>query len=219
MNPHMELSIVKKVIACIAGALVLYGLAFFVDELRQERFRKTGDITIKQYPLDTLAGLIDLSGGTIDKTITTDGNGSLRIPVTGTAAVHLYDTGKIDVQNSKVKLKAMVRTDNFSGSVRLEMRLKFSGGKNKQLFPPEYAFTSLCHDPLTGTTDWRPVQAEYTCDRQNDFILGLYQNLFDISFDRSRPENIELYVVIEGKSGTVWVDDLRLEKGFLDNMF
>ncbi len=143
---------------------------------------------LKSYPLDDAEGLITQSGIAIDKTVSSDGNGSLRIEAGAPTTVRLFETGDVDVENARVIYQAKVRTENVEGQVYLEMWCHFPG---KGEF-----FSKGLMAPLTGTTAWTTAETP--------FFLKEGEN----------PDNIRLNLVIDGK-GTAWIDDIRLLKGTL----
>ncbi|HUS72807.1 MAG TPA: DUF4190 domain-containing protein [Sedimentisphaerales bacterium] len=145
-------------------------------------------IEFKRYPLDSMEGLIAQSGVTIDKQISSDGNGSLRIEATEPTTIRLFETGDVDIENARLMYQARVRTENVEGQVYLEMWCHFAGLGD--------AFSRGLATPLTGTTEWTTEEIP--------FLLKKGEN----------PDNVKLNLVINGK-GTVWIDDIRLIKGAL----
>ena len=143
---------------------------------------------LRSYPLDDLQGLITQSGVSFDKTISSDGSGSLRIDATGPTTVRLFETGDIDIENARLIYQARLRTENVEGRAYLEMWCHFPG---KGEF-----FSKGLMAPLTGTTAWTTVETP--------FFLKEGEN----------PDNVRLNLVIDGK-GTAWIDDVRLLKGAL----
>ena len=148
--------------------------------------RKLGLRELKLFPLDDMQGLITRSGLRIDKAISSDGNGSLRIDATEATTIRLFETGDIDIENARLIYQAKVRTENMDGQAYLEMVCHFPGKGD--------FFSKGLMNPLSGTTDW--VMTE------TPFILKMGEN----------PDNVKLNLVINGK-GTVWIDDIRLLKG------
>jgi hypothetical protein len=147
----------------------------------------------KRYPLDSTEGLLTQSGVTIDKKISSDGNGSLRIEATETTTVRLFETGDIDIEDARLIYQARVRTENVEGQVYLEIRCRFSSPG----FPGiAESFSKGLMNSLSGTTDWTT--------QETPFLLQKGEN----------PDNVKLNLVIEGK-GMVWIDDIRLVKGRL----
>jgi len=143
-------------------------------------------MAVKQYPLESMEGLITRTDVSIDKEITSDGNGSLRITTNQPTTIRLYETGDINVENARLTYQAKVRTEDMQGKVYLEMWCQFTG---KGEF-----FSRDLSSPLGGTTDWST--------EETSFFLRKGEN----------PDNVKLNLVVDGK-GTVWIDDVRLFKG------
>ena len=143
---------------------------------------------LQHFPVDNTEGIITQSGVEIDKQISADGSGSLRITATEPTVVRLFETGDIDVENARLIYQAKVRTEGIEGQVFLEMWCHFPG---KGEF-----FSRSLQTPLTGTTDWTT--------EETPFFLKKGEN----------PDNVKLNLVVDGK-GTAWIDDIRLLKGAL----
>lgn len=141
---------------------------------------------LKEYPIDNLEGIITQSGVQIDKEVSSDGNGSLRITATEPTTVRLFETGDIDIENARLIYQARLRTEGVEGQVYLEMWCHFPG---KGEF-----FSRGLGTPLTGSTDWTT--------EETPFFLKRGEN----------PDNVKLNLVING-TGTAWIDDIRLLKG------
>jgi len=148
-------------------------------------------VELKRFALDDTQGLITQSGVRIDKGISSDGNGSLRIDATGPTTVRLYETGDMDIEYARLIYQVKVRTEDVRGQVYLEMWCHFPS--RGEFF--SRGLTQM-NQPLTGTTDWTTEEIH--------FLLH----------DEENPDNIKLNLVIGGK-GTVWIDDIRLLKGKL----
>ena len=140
-------------------------------------------VEIKHFPIDSMEGIITRSGVGIDRDISSDGNGSLRITATKPAVIRLFEIGDMDVENARLIYQAQVRTENVEGQVYLEMWCHFPG---KGEF-----FSRGLQTPLTGTTEWTT--------EETPFFLKKGEN----------PDNLKLNLVINGK-GTAWIDDIRL---------
>jgi len=151
---------------------------------------ETVEVTeLRRFPLDDTEGLITQSGVRLDKQISSDGNGSLRIEVTGPKTIRLYETSDIDIGPAWLIYQARLRSANVVGIGRayLEMWCHFPGkGESSSRGLSSY---------LTGTTDWTTVETPF--------------------FLPENPDNVKLNLVIDGK-GTVWIDDIRLLKGALE---
>lgn len=141
---------------------------------------------VKHYPIESLEGLITRTDVVIDKEITSDGNGSLRITANQPTTIRLYETGNMDVENARLTYRARVRTKDVQGKVYLETWCQFTGRGE--------FFSRDLSSPLSGTTDWST--------EETPFFLKKGEN----------PDNVKLNLVIEG-TGTVWIDDIHLFKG------
>jgi hypothetical protein len=141
---------------------------------------------IQLFPIDTMEGIVTRSGVQIDKEVSSDGNGSLKMYATGPTVFRLFEVGDIDIENVRLIYQAKVRTEDVEGQVYLEMWCHFP---NKGEF-----FSRGLQTPLTGTTDWTT--------EETPFFLEKGEN----------PDNVKLNLVINGK-GTTWIDDIRLLKG------
>jgi hypothetical protein len=142
-------------------------------------------VELKQFPIDSLEGIITQSGVQLDKEVSSDGNGSLKIIATGPTSVRLFELGDVDVENARLIYQAKVRTEGVEGQVYLEMWCHFPG---KGEF-----FSRGLQTPLTGTTNWTT--------EETPFFLKKGEN----------PDNVKLNLVINGK-GTAWIDDVRVLK-------
>lgn len=140
-------------------------------------------VELRHFPIDSTDGIITRSGVQIDKDISSDGNGSLRVTSTRPAVIRLFETGDVDVENARLTYQARLRTAHVEGQVYLEMWCYFSG-------KGEY-FSRGLKTPLTGTTEWTTEEIP--------FFLRKGEN----------PDNVKLNLVINGK-GTAWIDDIRL---------
>ena len=142
-------------------------------------------IMVKHYPIDSLKEIISKSGIVLDKQITSDGNGSVRITTDKPTTINLYETGDVNIENSQLIYQAKLRTEEVEGQVYIEMWCHFPG---KGEF-----FSRALQSPLSGNTEWTL--------QETPFFLKKSEN----------PDNIRINLVINGK-GTVWIDDIRLVK-------
>jgi hypothetical protein len=140
-------------------------------------------VELRHFPVDSMDEIITRSGVRIDKDISSDGNGSLRVTSTRPTVIRLFETGDIDVENARLTYQARLRTAHVEGQVYLEMWCRFPG-------KGEY-FSRGLKSPLTGTTEWTT--------EETPFFLKKGEN----------PDNVKLNLVINGK-GTAWIDDIRL---------
>lgn len=138
---------------------------------------------LKHFPLDNLDGIIAISNVEIDKEISSDGNGAIRISVPESTTVRLIEAGNIDVENARLVYQVRIRSEDLEGLVYLEMLCHFPGKGD--------FFSRDLQSPLTGTVGWTT--------EETFFFLKKGEN----------PDMIKLNLVIGGK-GTVWVDDIHL---------
>ncbi len=146
---------------------------------------KTNATKLPNFPVDDLNGLVSKADVQLDKEISSDGNGSLKITITKPTVVLLYEVKDIDIENARLIYQASVRAENIDGQVYLEMWCHFP---RKGDF-----FSRGIQSSLTGTTDWTTVETP--------FFLQKGEN----------PDYVKLNLVINGK-GTAWIDDIRLIK-------
>jgi hypothetical protein len=171
----------------LAGLIIGYvvlglSIAIFVPFI-VPRLARVDVTELKHFRLDSTEGLITQSNVQIDRQISGDGNGSLRIAATEPTTIRLFETGDIDVENARLIYQARVRTENAEGPVYLEMWCHFPG---KGEF-----FSRGLANPLTGTTSWTTQQITFRLKKGEN------------------PDNVKLNIVVDGK-GTVWVDDIWL---------
>ena len=169
--------IIRRPVFCVVCLFMVFVAACSTKSL------ETTDV--KHYPIDSLDGMITKSGVQIDKEITSDQNGSLRIIAIKPTTVRLYETGDIDIENARLIYQAKLRTDGVEGQVYIEMWCHFPG---KGEF-----FSRALQSPLSGSNEWT--------SQETTFFLKKGEN----------PDNIKINVVVNGK-GTVWIDDIHLVK-------
>ncbi len=140
---------------------------------------------LASFPLNNLENVITQSVVKIDKKISNDGRGSLKITVDNPTTIRLFEVKDINVENARLNYEAKMRTENLKGQAYLEMWCYFPG---KGEF-----FSRDLQTPLTGTNNWTTEQTSFFL-RKNE-----------------KPKNIKLNVVING-TGTVWIDEIKLIK-------
>jgi len=168
---------------------LFFSLVMVLSFLNCSQPKEQAAVEIKKYPLNSLEGVITQSGLEIDKEVSSDGNGSLRIVASEPAVIRLFETGDVDVEDARLIYQAKVRTAGIQGKAYLEMWCSFQG---KGEF-----FSRGLETPLTSTVDWTSLETP--------FFLQKGEN----------PDNIKLNLVVEGE-GTVWIDDIRLLEGPLN---
>lgn len=165
-----------RVLACLGLAALLAACS--------EPSREVTELA--RFPIADLGGVIAGSAVELDREVTSDGNGSLRVRADGPTTLRLFETGDVDVEDARLTYQARVRTEGIEGRAYLEMWCVFEGRG-------EY-FSRALDAALTGTNDWST--------QETPFFLQKGEN----------PSRVKLNLVIEGK-GTVWIDDVRLLAG------
>ena len=140
---------------------------------------------LKNLPLDNLDGLITLTGVEIDKSVSSDGSGSLKINATEPMTVNLYEINDVEIENARLIYQARVRCENLGGKAYLEMWCHFPGKGD--------FFSRGLQAPISGTMNWTTVETP--------FFLKTGE----------KPNIIKLNLVVDGK-GTAWIDDIKLLK-------
>jgi len=183
--------IIGYIVLGLSIVLIVPFLLLFAVRIESVQHTSAGvEVTeLRRFALDNTEGLITQSGVRIDEQISSDGNGSLRIEAMEPTTIRLFETGDIDIENTRLIYQAQLRTENVEGQVYLEMWCHFPGRGE--------FFSKGLMNPLSGTNDWTAAETP--------FFLKKGEN----------PDNVKLNLVIDGK-GTVWIDDIRLLKGVLN---
>jgi len=140
---------------------------------------------LKYFPVNNLKGIITRSGIEVDKSVSDDGNGSIRIETSKPITVQLYNVDDIDVDDTQIVYEANIKSDNVKGQAYLEMWCVF---KDKR----EY-FSRGFDSVISGTTDWKTIRTVFKLNKGE------------------KPDQIKLNVVVNGV-GTIWIDDIHLSK-------
>lgn len=119
---------------------------------------------------------------TLDKSTSSDGNGSIKIETKEPLTVRFYEV-KLPGENSKYTFKVKMKTKGLKDSAYLTMDINYPNG-GKQTVQSE------TNDYLYGDNDWTPMSIT---------ILGPNQ----------KAASVVLNVVLTDE-GTVWIDDLHL---------
>jgi hypothetical protein len=143
-------------------------------------------IELKNFPLDSLEGILTRTGVQLDKQNSSDGKGSLKIVATQPTTFRLFEVSGVDVDDARLVYRAKVRTESVEGTVFLEMWCHFPGKGD--------FFSRGLQTPLTGTTNWTTEETPFFLKKGE------------------KPDYVKLNLVVNGK-GTVWIDDIRLLKG------
>lgn len=141
------------------------------------------------FPLDDMRKVITRSNVQIDKEISSDGKGSLRVTSSDSNVFRLFETGDVDVENARLIYQARVRAEDVEGQVFLVMECHFPGKGD--------VIASDAQTPLTASTEWTTEEVSFPLN------------------EGENPDNVKLHLVVKGK-GTVWIDDVRLLKAPLE---
>ena len=146
-------------------------------------------VELKMLPLDDLAGVVTQTNGVeLDKAVSSDGKGSLKITANGPMVIKLFETGNINFDNARLIYQAKLRTEKMEGEVYLEMLCHFPGRGE--------FFSRGLQNPMTGTMNWSIQEIPFFLKKGE------------------KPDNVKLNLVINGR-GTAWIDDVRLLKANL----
>ena len=140
---------------------------------------------IKYFPINDLTGIITQSGIEIDKSISDDGNGSIKITTSKPLVIQLYSIDDLKINDSQIIYEANVKSEGLSGQAYLEMWCVF---KDKG----EY-FSRGFDSVISGNTDWKTIRTVFQLNKGEI------------------PDQIKLNVVVNGV-GTLWIDDIHLSK-------
>ena len=141
---------------------------------------------IARFPLDDLAGVLTRDAVQLDREVTSDGRGSLRIAADAPRVVRLFEVPDPDVEDARLTYRARLRSEDLEGTAYLEMWCRFAA-------KGEY-FSRGLQSALSGTVDWT--------SHETPFFLRAGEN----------PDLVKLNLVVNGR-GTVWIDDILLVKG------
>ena len=158
---------------------------FLLTALSCENLKNHKAETIKSFNLDNIDEIITKDGVEIDRDVTSDGNGSVKITTENPVSVQLFKTGDIDIEDSVLVYAAKLRTEDLDGIAYIEMWCSFPG---KGIY-----FSKALNSALSGTNDWTIQEVP--------FFLKKGEN----------PDNVELNLVINGR-GKVWIDQVELLK-------
>jgi len=140
---------------------------------------------LKYFPVNDLNGIITQSGIEIDKSISDDGNGSIKITTSKPLVIQLYSINNLNVDDIQIIYEANVKSEGISGQAYLEMWCVF---KDKG----EY-FSRGFDSVISGNTDWKTIRTVFKLNKGE------------------MPDQIKLNVVVNGV-GTIWIDDIHLSK-------
>lgn len=178
MTKKMRMTIVKRTAFVTCASLLVFLAACGGGGTGPGKVKK-------KFPVDSATEVIARENVSTDSGISVDGNGSLKINVSGKQTLPLYKLEDIDIEKAVLTYQAALRTDDLDGEVYLEMICYFSG--KGEFFSRNY------DSALSGTNDW--------IVRSTPFRFRKGEN----------PDRIELNIFVSGR-GTVWIDDIKLLK-------
>jgi hypothetical protein len=144
---------------------------------------------LKRFPCDSFSGMISRTGVELDKSISSDGQGSFKLTTSKPTTFRLFEVHNLHVDNARLLYEARLRTKDIDGKVYLEMWVHVDG---KGEF-----FSRGVQEPITGTTEWSTQEIP--------FFLQPGQTA----------DYAKLNIVVEGK-GTAWIDSIKLVKAPLN---
>ena len=146
-------------------------------------------VELKMLPLDNLEGVVTQANGVqLDKAVSSDGKGSLKITANGPMVIKLFETSNINLDNARLIYQAKLKTEKMEGEVYLEMLCHFPGRGE--------FFSRGLQNSMTGTMNWSIQEIPFFLKKGE------------------KPDNVKLNLVINGR-GTAWIDDVRLLKANL----
>lgn len=140
---------------------------------------------LKHFPIDDLNGVIEKSGVQLDKSVSSDGNGSIKIEAAGPASFPLYVVDDINVEEAQIIYEAKIKSESLNGQALLEMWCVF---KDKGEF-----FSRGFDSVISGTSEWKTIRT----------IFNLKKG--------EMPDQIKLNLIVNGV-GIIWIDDIHLSK-------
>jgi len=140
---------------------------------------------LKHFPIDDLNRVVAQSGVQLDKSVSHDDNGSIKIVTAGPVAIQLYSINDVHTDDTQLIYEAKVKSENLNGQAYLEMWCVFKD-------EGEY-FSRGFDSAIAGTTDWQTIKTVFLL-KKNEM-----------------PDQIKLNIVVNGV-GTVWIDDIHLSE-------
>ncbi len=137
---------------------------------------------IEYFPCDSMDRVLNTDLVSLDKGLSSDGNGSLKVTVEQPATVTLFEVKAPGAENAKYVYKAKVNLKDLLGDANLQMVIKFKNGGEVNAY-----------QTTKGTGAWTPME-----------VFGIVQK-------GQKPDSVQLNLLISG-TGTCWVDDVHLEQ-------
>lgn len=140
---------------------------------------------LRYFPVNDLNGVITQSGIQLDKNISSDDKGSIKIETSKPLVIRLYAVEDVKVDDTQIVYEANVKSEGLIGQAYLEMWCVF---KDKGEF-----FSRGFDSVISGTNDWKTIRTVFNLN------------------EGEMPDQIKLNVVVNGV-GTLWIDDVHLSK-------
>jgi len=140
---------------------------------------------LKHFPIDDLNGVIEKSGVQLDKSVSSDGNGSIKIEAAGPASFPLYVVDDINVEEAQIIYEAKIKSESLNGQALLEMWCVF---KDKGEF-----FSRGFDSVISGTSEWKTIRTVFNLKKGE------------------MPDQIKLNLIVNGV-GIIWIDDIHISK-------
>ena len=140
---------------------------------------------LEYFPVDDLNGVISKSEIEIDKSISDDGKGSIKISTLKPLVIQLYSVAGLNVEDTQIVYEAKLKSKGLNGQAYLEMWCVFNN-------MGEY-FSRGFDSVIAGDTDWKTIRTVFSLNKGE------------------MPDQIKLNVVVNGV-GTIWIDDIHISK-------
>lgn len=169
----------KKAMVVMAAGIVAAGLALGCKKGPEP------PKDIQAFAVDSAQGVLSPEVAVFDRTVSADGNGSLKVSTEMPTTVALYEVPFPGVEGADLVYRAKVKTQEFGGDAYLQMQVHFPGGG--EVTAQNY------QNALRGTSDWTAMETSLRLQKGQ------------------KPDSVKLLLVVNGV-GTVWIDDIHLIK-------
>ncbi|MFQ5778827.1 MAG: hypothetical protein ACE5IP_12545 [Terriglobia bacterium] len=142
-------------------------------------------VELKHFPIDSLEEVRAVQGVSFDRSVSKDGQGSLRVDAEESLLVPLFEVTDVGLKNATLLYQASLQSERLNGEAWLEMFVRFPGRGE--------FFSRGMDQPVTGTMSWKTVTIPFFLQEGQE------------------PDLIRLNLMVKGK-GRVWIDDVRLLK-------
>jgi hypothetical protein len=169
----------KKAIAIMAAGILVAGLTAGCKKGPEP------PKDIQAFAVDSAQGVLNPEVAVFDKSVSADGNGSLKVSTEMPTTVALYEVSFPGVEGADLVYRAKVKTQDFGGDAYLQMQVHFPAGG--EVTAQNY------QNALHGTSDWKTLETSLRLQKGQ------------------KPDSVRLGLVVNGV-GTVWIDDIHLIK-------